>query len=146
MSQTLEQLLTDLTMMGADRCAIVRAAQMGKPQAVCVVMASKRALRELGKPLLKVATVLGNATADFGAPGISEKTTFVTLFEMADSAPNGWCWAAFKFFKLEVTLAIFCRSVEAVAKVCTERGAPCSLDPEKAAEGYEITKTLTRGT
>lgn len=144
MNQTLENVLTDLTMQGGDRAAIVRPAQMGKSAAICVLITNKQALRALGKPLLIVATTLGTAPADFGSPGMSEKIGIAALFEIADAAPNGWCWASFKFFKLDVTLAIFCRSLEEVAEVCNRHGVPCSLDREKPAEGYEIEKVLHR--
>lgn len=145
-SNTLESVLTDMVMVrgGIDRGALVRATQAGKQPAVCVIMTSKQALRRLGKPLLNIARRLGNAPADFGSPNISEKIGIAALFEIADTAPNGWCWASFKFFKLDVTLAIFCRSLEDVARVCNDHGAPCSFDRKNSAPGYEIEQVLDR--
>lgn len=147
MDSTLENVLTDMVMLGrreADRAAIVRSAQEGAAPAVCVIMTSKQALRRLGKPILNVARKLGNAEADFGSPQITEKIELGPLFAIADNAPNGWCWASFRFFKLNVTLAIFCREVEAIARVCSDHGAPCALDSVQAPPGYEIEKFLNR--
>lgn len=146
MSQTLKNVLTDMVMIrqGTDRAALVRSIQEGASPAVCVIMTSKKALRRLGKPLTNIARKLGNAPADFGSPEITETIGLKALFEIADRAPNGWCWASFRFFKLNVTLAIFCRSLEDVARVCTDNGAPCSLDRTRPAEGYEIEQVLDR--
>lgn len=145
MSHTLENVLTDIVMIGgSDRGALVRSLQSGKPPAVCVIMTSKQALRRLGKPLVNIARKLGNAPADFGSPNINEKVDIGELFEIAHNAPNGWCWASFKYFKLQVTLAIFCRSLNEVCQVCNDHGAPCSLDRLRAADGYVIEKFLER--
>jgi hypothetical protein len=146
MSSTLENVLTDMVMVrgGTDRGALVRSIQEGAQPAVCVIMTSKQALRRLGKPLVNIARKLGNAPADFGCPEINEKIGMKALFEIADAAPNGWCWASFRYYKLNVTLAIFCRSLEDVARVCNEQGAPCSFDRHRPADGYEIEQVLNR--
>lgn len=146
MSSTLDSVLTDMVMVkgGTDRAALVRSHQPGVAPAVCVIMTSKQALRRLGKPLVNIARKLGNAPADFGSPNISEKIVIEDLFEIVDAAPNGWCWASFRYYKLNVTLAIFCRSIEDVARVCNDHGAPCSFDHKRPADGYEIEQVLNR--
>jgi hypothetical protein len=136
--KTLSRVLFDLAMHGADRGALVRPQQESKTPAVCVIMEGKTSLAELGGKLLEVAKSLGNGPADFGSPQINEEIRISSLFEIADKAPNGWCWAAFKFGRMDVTLAVFVRETESVAEICTANGAPCSLDSEKAAPGWEI--------
>jgi hypothetical protein len=138
--KTLSDVLFDLAMHGADRGALVRPNQEGKATGVCVIMEGAAALAELGSKLLEIARTLGNGPADFGAPLITEEIGLKPLFEIADRAPNGWCWAAFTYGRMQITLAIFVREVEVVAKFCTEHGAPCSLDSKKAAPGWELVK------
>lgn len=142
---TLERVIIDLVIYGlGDRAALVRPSQVGKSPAVCVIMEGDAALRELGKPLLEIARGLGNGPADFGVPEISVQIGLSPLFDIVDAAPNGWCWAGFRYVHLNLTLAMFCREVERVAAVCTANRAPCSLDSAKPAEGWEIERTLQR--
>jgi hypothetical protein len=98
--KTLSRVLFDLAMHGADRGALVRPQQESKTPAVCVIMEGKTSLAELGGKLLEVAKSLGNGPADFGSPQINEEIRISSLFEIADKAPNGWCWAAFKFGRM----------------------------------------------
>jgi hypothetical protein len=133
---TLEDVLIDLVMRNADRCALVRSAQTGKCAAVCVLLLSADSIREIGGPLVKIAQSLGNGPEDFGAPIGWVEIGLAKLFETADTAPNGWFWASFKYQRVKVMLAAFVREVDTVAKLCTDNGAPCSLDPKAPAVGW----------
>jgi hypothetical protein len=141
--QTLEQVLIDLILYGCDRAALVRPAQEGKRPAVCVIMVENRALKQLGSQLLPIMRELGGER-DFGAPIITETIGLGPLFEIADKAPTGWCWASFTYGKIDITLAIFSRELDRVAAICNENGAPCSIDPQKPAEGYSIDRRIDR--
>lgn len=134
MKDTLECLLIDLTMYGADRGAFVRQAQEGKDRAVCIIMTSKPALAKLGPPIRDLAASITKADQSSWQLGqFDHRVKLSTLFDLGSQAPNGWCWAMFRYHDLEVTLAIFSREIEQLARVCLENGLPVPLDPQYPA-------------
>lgn len=144
MPHTLEDVLIDLVMNGADRAALVRPAQEGKPAAVCIIMESEEAIAELGVELQKILAELGSTSLkDFNEP-FSTTTPLSSLFEIADRAPCGWSYGQAKFGVFDPMVMLISREVERVAAVCTEHGAPCSLDPEKAAPNHTIARRIQR--
>lgn len=133
---TLEDVLIDITMQGADRAALVRHGAPG----VLVLLTSKAAVQRLGPLLIHVMREMGDsAKLDIGR--VDFDTPVQQLFTMTDhAASNGWAWFEMSFGRLDVVAAIITGQpwCDRVAAHCTASGAPCSLDPTKAAPGYEI--------
>lgn len=144
MSHALEDVIIDLLMHGADRGALVRPAQGGKPTAVCVILASNEAIAAIGGELRDVFRELGSTHLTRFCREVTEKTALDTLFENNDEAPCGWSYALFRLGCTEVMVVIVAREVERVAAICNAHGAPCSLDANRAAPGYEIERRITR--
>lgn len=160
----LEDILIDLVMMGGDRGALVR--DTAHP-CVIVLMVSDEAVAKLGMALLPVTEELGKEPVSQGGvihdgrpprtrvPGesgsgvryqtLTLRTSINHMFADADSSPRHWLMFELHFGDLRVVGLSFSGEIcHRVAKICTENGAPCSLDPKKPAEGYEITKTKNR--
>lgn len=137
----LEDVIIDLLMNGSDRGVLVRPEQEGARMAVLVLMLSGAARARLGPALQPVMDELGNAKTNLllADSGLDERSALTDIFGGFDDAPHGWVWFEFCFGRTDVLAAGFVGPVcERVAKICTECGAPCSLDPKKPAPGYEI--------
>lgn len=144
MPKLVEDVIVDLLVNGCDRGALVRPASETKEVAVAVILASKIAMTRLGKALLPVIEQLGDQRA--AADTFGERSTIGEMFAAVDSAPN--CWAGYEFDfgrATDVYIALFRGPIcERVAEICTEHGAPCSLNPAQPALGYEIERRVTR--
>lgn len=134
---TLEDVLIDLTMNGADRGALVRHGAPG----VLVLLTSTAALQRIAPGLVTVLRDMGDSgkreigRVDFATP-VNE------IFKMTDNAAaNGWAWFELPFGRMTVVATVITGQpwCDRVAAHCTANGAPCSLDPTKAAPGYEFT-------
>jgi hypothetical protein len=136
MSNTLEDVLIGLTMHGADRGALVRHGTPG----VLVLLTSKAAVQRIGPGLVDILRDMG----DSGKREIGQcdsNARLNELFDLTDNASaNGWAWFEMPFGTMTVVAAVITGQpwCDRVAAHCTANGAPCSLDPTKAAPGYEI--------
>ena len=105
---TLEDVLIDLTMNGADRCALVRHGAPGE----LVLLTSGAAVQRIGPGLVSILREMG----DSGKREIARvgcNTPIKEIFILTDdAASNGWAWFEMPFGRLN--------------------------DPAKAAPGYEI--------
>jgi hypothetical protein len=140
MSTALEEVIIDLVMHDADRGALVRDDKPG----LIVLMLSQPAVAQLGGALLPLAKELGTPHWRFQRE-LSLRDSITRVLKDCDESPCKWLWFAFPYGKIHVVGAVFVGSIcERVAAVCNAHRCPCSLDPKRAAQGYEIEKTVSR--
>ena len=123
--KTLEDVLIDLAMNGADRCALVRHGAPG----VLVLLTSGAAVQRLGPGLVKILREMGDSgKREIGQVGCH--TPLKEIFTLTDdAASNGWAWFEPFGVATVITGQPWC---DRAAAHCNAHGAPCSLDPAKA--------------
>jgi len=139
---TLEDVIIGVLMRGGDRGALVRPSQISAGRdvepAVCVLTLSEAARMRLTPPLLEILRELGDSPRRLLAE-IATSSPLREVFASADGATNGWSWFQFQFGPTRVVGTVFVGPIcDRVAAICTANGAPCSLDPDEAAPGYEV--------
>ncbi|HEV7405203.1 MAG TPA: hypothetical protein VGO11_19825 [Chthoniobacteraceae bacterium] len=143
---SLEDVLIGMLMNGVDRGALVRPAQAGVRQpAVCALMLSEAAMMRLGGALLPLMKELGNSSEETSGP-FSERAGLKTLFDQAEATGRHWVWFELLFGATKVRAVMFLGQgpCERAAAICSAQGAPCSLNAEKPAPGYQIERRLTQ--
>ncbi len=143
----LEDVLIDLCMMGADRGALVRHRSETTRHGVMVLLLSKEAMKRIGAALLPVTETMGSPLMDdlSAQPPRDARDTLVEIFAACDRSPHGWEMFDLHFGKMHVLGITFTGDCcPQVAAICTAHGAPCSLDPKKAAPGWEIERREKR--
>jgi hypothetical protein len=146
---TLDTVLIDMIMNGADRAALVRP----RPTPGVLVLMFQSAIPTIGSALLPIAQELGEKPVilpdgtihDGRVPDAEpphEQTDVKTIFGHADESPRKWLFFTMEYRKMgEVLGYVFSGDIcERVAEVCTEHGAACSLDSKTAPRGYKIVK------
>ena len=143
MALNLETVIIDITMQGVDRAVLVSPATPG----LLVIMTSAAAIGLIGPgigDLLRSREGIGK-TAEIGV--IEEHTPIPEIFQMvADADCAGFAWLEMPFGRMNVVIAVVTGQpwCDRVAKHCTKHGAPCSLDPQTPAPGYENVERRNR--
>lgn len=140
---TLEDVIIELVMNGADRGAVVRPGPPEK-KGLIALMLSPEASGTLGVALNEICNKLGIPDESPHRP-LTIRTKLARMFEDADSAPTKWMGFAFHYYKTPVIGLSFSGAVcDLTGAVCTSHRAPVSWGPDDPAPGYEITETRER--
>jgi hypothetical protein len=137
---TLDDIITDLVMAGADRAAVVR--DESEPS-IIVLMLSREAGRQLGAAIAPVIGAYGTYGDDFP---VTLQTAITDIFRVAEQSRHAVIDFDLDHHRLAIFGIVFVghEACAAAAAVCNAHGAPCSLDRVKPAPGYDITKRLQR--
>jgi hypothetical protein len=141
--QTVEGMVFDLLLYGADRGALVGLEESGECT-VSVLMLSLKAERSLGAALQKLVLRMGTSEVQ-QQPALNPAGSLAQLTNTARQMPHKWFWWPFWVGKQQVLAVVIHGrdACEKAAEICNAHRCPCSLDPKTSAPGYEVTDRRT---
>ena len=146
----IEDVVIDLSMNGSDRGALVRSTD--NPGVIVFLLTSEAkrtaaGVSVLGPLIIELRNLIIN---DLGGDGSIYRnfpcsTPVTLLFNHCDETPKHWNILIQKLGSVEFYAISFSGPIcHRVAEICNAYRCPCSLDPEKAPSGYNITRMLNK--